>query len=95
MSNRLYPPVGPFLGTWFENGASQYRIYLPFGKTRLNTMGLLYFRKHYWSRIKRLMLSAKLDASEKRRWVDLTETQKVLIERTRIPHLTIEERKML
>ena len=82
MSNRLYPPVGPFLGTWFEDSASQYRIYLPFGKTRLNKMGLFYFRKHYWSRIERLMLSAKLDASEKRKWVDLTETQKVLIERT-------------
>ena len=85
MSDRLYPPVAPFLGTWFEDRTSEYRIYLPFGETRLNKMGLFYFRNHYWSRVEKLLLSAKLDASEQRRWVDLTETQKVLIEELEFP----------
>ena len=47
------------LGTWIDVPSESVRVFVPFGKTRLNTLGLFYFRQHFYKQLKtKLKLSA-------------------------------------
>ena len=81
MSKRIWPSIGPVTGTWFDIPELSSRVYVPFGKTRLNKMGLFYFRRHYWRRIEKSLDSVRLTASEKSKWMKLPDGLKVFVER--------------
>jgi len=81
MSKRIWPSVGPVTGTWFDIPELSSRVYVPFGKTRLNKMGLFYFRRHYWRRIEKSLDFVQLTASEKSKWMKLIGGLKVFVER--------------
>lgn len=81
MSKQFWPSIGPVTGTWFDIPQQSSRVYVPFGKTRLNRMGLFYFRRHQWRRIEQLMDSVRLTASEKSKWMKLSDGLKVFVER--------------
>ena len=81
MSKRIWPSIGPVTGTWFDIPELSSRVYVPFGKTRLNKMGLFYFRRHYWRRRKKWLGFLRLTASEENKWMKLPDGSKVFIER--------------
>ena len=81
MSKQTWPSIGPVTGTWFDIPELSSRVYVPFGKTRLNRMGLFYFRNHHWRRIEQLLDSVRLTASEEDKWVKLPDGLKVFVER--------------
>ena len=81
MSKRIWPSIGPVTGTWFDIPELSSRVYVPFGKTRLNKMGLFYFRRHYWRQIEKSLDFVQLTASEKSKWMKLPDGMKVFIER--------------
>ena len=81
MSKRIWPSIGPVTGSWFDIPELSSRVYVPFGKTRLNTMGLFYFRRHYWRRIEKSVDFLQLTASEKSQWMKLPDGLKVFVER--------------
>ena len=97
MSKQFWPSIGPVTGTWFDIPQQSSRVYVPFGKTRLNRIGLFYFRNHHWRRIeesknrsieesKNRRIEESLDfvrlvASEKTKWTKIPDGMKVFIER--------------
>ena len=81
MSKWIWPSVGPVTGTWFDIPELSSRVYVPFGKTRLNKMGLFYFRRHYWRQIEKSLDFLRLTASEKSKWMKLPDGLKVFVER--------------
>ena len=81
MSKQSWPSVGPVTGTWFDIPELSSRVYVPFGKTRLNKMGLFYFRRHYWRRIKKSLDFVQLTAPEESKWIKLPDELKVFVER--------------
>jgi hypothetical protein len=81
MSKRIWPSVGPVTGTWFDIPELSSRVYVPFGKTRLNKMGLFYFRRHYWRRIEKSLNFLQQTASEKSKWMKLPDGLKVFVQR--------------
>jgi hypothetical protein len=81
MSKQIWPSIGPVTGTWFDIPELSSRVYVPFGKTRLNKMGLFYFRRHYWRRIEKSLDFVQLTASEKSKWMKLSDGLKVFVER--------------
>jgi len=81
MSKQLWPSVGPETGTWFDIPKLSYRVYVPFGRTRLNRMGLFYFRRHHWRRIEKSLGFVRLTAPEKSKWMQLPDEFKVFVER--------------
>ena len=81
MSKRIWPSIGPVTGTWFDIPELSSRVYVPFGKTRLNKMGLFYFRRHYWRRIEKSLDFVRLTASEENKWLRLPDELKVFVER--------------
>ena len=81
MSKRIWPSIGPVTGSWFDIPELSSRVYVPFGKTRLNKMGLFYFRRHYWRRIEKSLDFVQLTASEKSKWMKLIDGLKVFVER--------------
>lgn len=80
MNNSSYPSIGPCLGTWFDDQNDRYRVHLPFGKTRLNAMGLSYFRNHHWPEIRTLITPIRLERQELSGWFVLDGRRKVLVE---------------
>jgi hypothetical protein len=80
MSKRIWPSIGLVTGTWFDIPNQPIRVYAPFGKTRLNEMGLFYLRRHYWRRIGKSLDSVRLTASEEDKWVTLPDGLKVFVE---------------
>jgi len=80
MSKRIWPAIGPITGTWFDVPKQSTRVYVPFGKTRLNKMGLFYFRRHYWRRIEKSLDFVQLTAPEKSKWMKLPDGLKVFVE---------------
>ena len=80
MSKQSWPSVDPVTGTWFDIPELSSRVYVPFGKTRLNKMGLFYFRRHYWRQIEK-SLDFVLTASEKSKWMKLPDGMNVFVER--------------
>ena len=81
MSKRIWPSIGPVTGTWFDIPELSSRVYVPFGKTRLNKMGLFYFRRHYWRRIEKSLDIVRLTTSEEKKWVHLADGLKVFVGR--------------
>ena len=81
MSERSWPSIGSLTGTWFDIPEQSTRVYVPFGKNRLNRMGLFYFRNHHWRRIEQLLDSVRLTAPEEDKWVKLPDGLKVFVER--------------
>jgi hypothetical protein len=81
MSKQTWPSIGPVTGTWFDIPEQPARVYVPFGKTRLNKIGLFYFRNHHRRRIEKSSDSLRLTTSEENRWVQLADGLKVFIER--------------
>jgi len=81
MSKQFWPSIDPVTGTWFDIPELSSRVYVPFGKTRLNKMGLFYFRRHYWRRIEKSLDFVRLTASQKSKWTKLPDGMKVFIER--------------
>ena len=81
MSKRIWPAIGPITGTWFDVPKQSTRVYLPFGKTGLNRMGLFYFRNHHWRRIEKSLDIVRLTASEEDKWMKLPDGLKVFVER--------------
>ena len=81
MNKQGWPSIGTVTGTWFDIPKRAARVYLPFGKTRLNKMGLFYFRRHHWQRIEKSLDYLRRDESEKNKWVKLTDELKVFVER--------------
>ena len=81
MSERIWPSIGPMTGTWFDIPELSSRVYVPFGKTRLNKMGLFYFRRHYWRQIEKSLDFLRLTASKKGKWIKLPDGLKVFVER--------------
>ena len=81
MSERIWPSIGPVTGSWFDIPELSTRVYVPFGKTRLNKMGLFYFRRHYWRQIEESLDFVQLTASEKSKWMKLPDGLKVFVER--------------
>ena len=65
MSKQFWPSIGPVTGTWFDIPQQSSRVYVPFGKTKLNSMGLFYFRRHHWRRIENSLDFVQLTASQK------------------------------
>ena len=80
MSKRIWSSIGPVTGSWFDIPELSSRVYVPFGKTRLNKMGLFYFRRHYWRRIEKSLDFVRLTASEKSKWMKLPDGLKVFVE---------------
>ena len=76
----MSPHIGPFLGTWFDIPIQSSRVYVPFGKTRLNKMGLFYFRRHHRRRIEKSLDFVKLNTSEENKWMKLPDGLKVFVE---------------
>ena len=81
MSKQTWPSVGPVTGTWFDIPEQLFRVYVPFGKTRPNKMGLFYFRRHYWRQIEKSLDFLRLTACEKSKWMKLPDGLKVFVER--------------
>ena len=81
MSERIWPSIGPMTGTWFDIPELSSRVYVPFGKTRLNKMGLFYFRRHYLRQIEKSLDFVRLTVSEKSKWMKLSDRLKVFVER--------------
>jgi len=81
MSKRIWSWVGPMAGTWFDIPEQSTRVYVPFGKTRLNKIGLFYFRRHHWRRIEQSLNFVQLTASEKSQWMKLPDGLKVFVKR--------------
>ena len=81
MSKQNWPSVGPVTGTWFDIPELSSRVYVPFGKTRLNKMGLFYFRRHYWRQIEKSLDFFRLTTSKKGKWMKLPDGLKVFVER--------------
>ena len=81
MSKQIWPSIGPLTGTWFDIPKHSARVYVPFGKTRPNKMGLFYFRNHHWRRIAKSLDSVRLTAPEKTKWVKLSDGLKIFVER--------------
>ena len=81
MSKQTWPSIGPVTGTWFNISGQSTRVYVPFGKTRLNKMGLFYFRRHYSRQIEKSLDFVQLTASEKSKWMKLPDGMKVFVER--------------
>ena len=81
MSRQTWPSIGPVTGTWFDISGQSTRVYVPFGKTRLNKMGLFYFRRHYSRQIEKSLDFVQLTASEKSKWMKLPDGLKVFVER--------------
>ncbi len=81
MSKQFWPSIGPVTGTWFDIPQQSSRVYVPFGKTRLNRMGLFYFRRHYWRRIEKSLDILRLTTFEEKKWVHLADGLKVFVER--------------
>ena len=81
MIKQSWPSVGPVTGTWFDIPELSSRVYVPFGKTRLNKMGLFYFRRHYSRQIEKSLDFVQLTASEKSKWMKLPDGLKVFVER--------------
>lgn len=81
MSKRIWPSVGPVTGIWFDIPELSSRVYVPFGKTRLNKMGLFYFRRHHWRRIEKSLDFVQLAASKESKWMKLPDGMKVFVER--------------
>ena len=61
----------PRLGTWFSFPTFNAQVYLPFGKTRLNALGLFYFRRRFCSEIRNLLLVQKTRRIEHPYWLTL------------------------
>ena len=81
MSKQFWPSIGPVTGNWFDIPQQSSRVYVPFGKTRLNRIGLFYFRNHHCRRIEQLLDSVRLTAPEEKKWVQLPDGLKVFVER--------------
>ena len=81
MTKQSWPLIGPVTGTWFDIQEQSSRAYVPFGKTRLNRMGLFYFRNHHWRRIEKSLDFVRLTASEENKWLRLPDGLKVFVER--------------
>ena len=81
MSEKIWSSIGPVTGTWFDIPELSSRVYVPFGKTRLNRIGLFYFRNHHGRRIEKSLNSVRLTASETSKWTNLTDGTKVFVER--------------
>ena len=81
MSKQFWPSIDPVTGTWFDIPELSSQVYVPFGKTRLNKMGLFYFRRHYWRRIEKSLDIVRLTTSEEKKWVHLADGLKVFVER--------------
>jgi hypothetical protein len=81
MSKQTWPSIGPVTGTWFDISGQSTRVYVPFGKTKLNKMGLFYFRRHHWRRIEKSLDFVRLNMSEKKKWMKLPDGLKVFVER--------------
>ena len=80
MSKRIWLAIGRVTGTWFDIPELSSRVYVPFGKTRLNKMGLFYFRRHHWRRIEKSLNSVQISALRKSKWTRLPDGLKVFVE---------------
>ena len=81
MSKQTWPSIGTVTGTWFDIPKLSCRVYVPFGKTRLNRMGLFYYSKHQWQRIEKSLGFVRLTGSEENKWVKLSDGLKIFVER--------------
>jgi hypothetical protein len=81
MSKQFWPSIGPVTGTWFDIPELSSRVYVPFGKTRLNKIGLFYFRRHQWRTIEKSLDIVRLVTSEEKKWVQLADGLKVFVKR--------------
>ena len=81
MSKQTWPSIGTMTGDWFDIPKQSARAYVPFGKTRLNRMGLFYFRRHHWQRIEKSLGFVRLTGSEENKWVNLSDGLKIFVER--------------
>ena len=81
MFTQTWPSIGPVTGTWFDIPELSVRVYVPFGKIRLNRMGLFYYRRHHWRRIEKSLDFVRLTASEENKWLRLPDVLKVFVER--------------
>ena len=81
MSKQIWPLIGPVTGTWFDIPELSSRVYVPFGKTRLNKMGLFYFRRHHWRRIEKQLDVLRLNSFEQSKWIQLPDGLKLFIEK--------------
>ena len=82
MSKQNWPSIGPVTGTWFDIPKQSARVYVPFGKTRLNKMGLFYFRNHYWRRIEKTLDLVRLGTSGESKWIQLPDGLKLFVKKT-------------
>ena len=78
--NSIYKKATPTsLGTWFGFPTLNAQVYLPFGKTRLNALGLFYFRRHFGSEIRNLLLIQKTRIVAQPYWLTLPEGRRAFV----------------
>ena len=76
-------PADSLLGTWLYFRQFKVRVFVPFGKTRINTVGLFHFRKHYHARIRKFFNDSRPVSCEMPQWVSLPAGPKIFVESSR------------
>ena len=82
MNKQVWPSIGPVTGTWFDIPKQSALVYVPFGETRLNKMGLFYFHNHHWGRIEKSLDLVRLSPAEESKWIQLPDGKKLFVKKT-------------
>jgi hypothetical protein len=83
MSSKSLSPQIQAIGTWIDVPSESLRVFVPFGKTRLNPMGLFYFRRHFHETIKKYLRLNTISLGETPAWITLFDSRRALI----VPHI--------
>ncbi|MDA8705658.1 hypothetical protein N9M22_06345 [Litoricolaceae bacterium] len=51
MNKKFQMSANKATGTWIDIPSELLRVFVPFGRTRLNAIGLFYFRQHFHKEI--------------------------------------------
>jgi len=79
MNKKLQMYVDGATGAWIEMPSESKRVFVPFGRTRLNAIGLFYFRQHCHKEIKANIRSLTNGLAPYSSWKILASGRRILV----------------
>lgn len=83
------------LGTWIDLPSASIRAFVPFGKTKLNALGLFYFRQHFYKAISAEFIANSTSSIQLASWVTLLCGRRVFVAPSNDPQpeITLETKQ--
>jgi len=83
------------LGTWIDVPSVSIRAFVPFGRTKLNALGLFYFRQHFYKAVKAEFIANSNAPIQLASWVTLLCGRRVFVAPSNDPRpeITLETKQ--